>query len=251
MDILPQGKNSNAHPKSYTSTLPSASSSSQGITNLESYKPRGKRGGGTSEKSENPRFSHHSSRKNLLQTTRSFEPDYGTPLRDRAHRDIPIQVSGTFSQAAQEKATEMARIMTRHEDQINQSAQRILLQKQCLPRLVEIFEASGISHQVGGTKTLPWENLDQELIRIECYVTGWPEICLPKRFIARRTSADRIDFSSRPESWNFEQWNAMADQISNDAVRILPRPKRRAVLFDEGFHAKLFRTLDPYRIAWA
>lgn len=103
-------------------------------------------------------------------------------------------------------------------------------QKQLLAKLIEIFEAGGGTCAVQqGQKKFPWVDLPSALIRIGCYFAGWPEKCLPKM---SDKHPDRIDASTGPSQWSLKQKRAMEAQINKGAVKVLPRPDHRAVIFE-------------------
>lgn len=103
-------------------------------------------------------------------------------------------------------------------------------QKQLLNKLIEIFEAGGGTCAVQqGQKKFPWVDLPAALIRIGCYFAGWPEKCLPKM---SDKHPDRIDASTGPSQWSLKQKRAMEAQIAKGAVKVLPRPDDRAVIFE-------------------
>lgn len=103
-------------------------------------------------------------------------------------------------------------------------------QKMLLAKLIEIFEAGGGTCAVQqGQKKFPWVDLPAALIRIGCYFAGWPEKCLPKM---SDKHPDRIDASTGPSQWSLKQKRAMEAQIAKGAVKVLPRPENRAVIFE-------------------
>jgi len=103
-------------------------------------------------------------------------------------------------------------------------------QKMLLAKLIEIFEAGGGTCAVQqGQKKFPWVDLPAALIRIGCYFAGWPEKCLPKM---SDKHPDRIDASTGPSQWSLKQKRAMEAQIIKGAVKVLPRPDNRAVIFE-------------------
>ncbi|KIM27509.1 hypothetical protein M408DRAFT_9233 [Serendipita vermifera MAFF 305830] len=103
-------------------------------------------------------------------------------------------------------------------------------QKQLLAKLIEIFETGGGTCAVQqGQKKFPWVDLPAALIRIGCYFAGWPEKCLPKM---SDKHPDRIDASTGPSQWSLKQKRAMEAQINKGAVKVLPRPDNRAVIFE-------------------
>lgn len=103
-------------------------------------------------------------------------------------------------------------------------------QKQLLAKLIEIFEAGGGTCAVQqGQKKFPWVDLPAALIRIGKYFAGWPEKCLPKM---SDKHPDRIDASTGPSQWSLKQKRAMEAQIAKGAVKLLPRPEDRAVIFE-------------------
>ena len=88
--------------------------------------------------------------------------------------------------------------------------------------LGSLQEAAGINCMQGNERVLPWTTLDKELLRIGCYIAGWPDICLPEK--ATRFP-NQISPSSHPDYWWLYKWLALEIQIYKGAVKVLPRPE--------------------------
>ncbi|KAG8752196.1 hypothetical protein FRC14_007244 [Serendipita sp. 396] len=163
-----------------------------------------------------PPYSEHSPNSLTFSSHRDTSPsDSKSGARRRRPQDGPTPSQNTLDKSARKREQR-----EREKEQ----------QKQLLNRLIDIFEAGGGTCAVQqGQKKFPWVDLPAALIRIGCYFAGWPEKCLPKM---SDKHPDRIDASTGPSQWSLKQKRAMEAQIHKGAVKVLPRPENRAVIFE-------------------
>ncbi|KAG8817519.1 hypothetical protein FRC17_011195, partial [Serendipita sp. 399] len=161
-----------------------------------------------------PHYSEHSP--NSFSSHRETSPqDSKSAARRRRPQDGPTPSQTTLDKSARK----------REQREREKEQQKLLLNK-----LIDIFEAGGGTCAVQqGQKKFPWVDLPAALIRIGCYFAGWPEKCLPKM---SDKHPDRIDASTGPSQWSLKQKRAMEAQINKGAVKVLPRPENRAVIFE-------------------